>query len=57
MLRYFEDLTEVETARALGIAQGTVKSSTRQALARLRRLAPELAELVGPSSVGAGDPS
>lgn len=47
VLRYFEDLTEVQTAHVLGISPGTVKSSTRQALARLRALAPELADLVG----------
>jgi DNA-directed RNA polymerase specialized sigma24 family protein len=50
VLRYVEDLTEVETARVLGIGAGTVKSNTRQALARLRTLAPELAELVGGAS-------
>jgi RNA polymerase sigma-70 factor (sigma-E family) len=47
VLRFYEDLTEVETARALGISVGTVKSTNRQALARLRALAPELAELIG----------
>lgn len=47
VLRFYEDLTEVQTAAALGIQPGTVKSVTRQALARLRVLAPELAELVG----------
>lgn len=47
VLRFYEDLTEVETARALGISAGTVKSTSRQALARLRVLAPELAELIG----------
>jgi RNA polymerase sigma-70 factor (sigma-E family) len=47
VLRYFEDLTEVQTAALLGIGVGTVKSTTRQALARLRTLAPELAELIG----------
>ncbi|MBZ5739071.1 SigE family RNA polymerase sigma factor [Nocardioides mangrovi] len=47
VLRYFEDLTEVQTAEVLGIGSGTVKSTGRQALARLRTLAPELADLVG----------
>lgn len=47
VLRYFEDLTEVQTAEVLGIGSGTVKSIGRQALARLRLLAPDLAELVG----------
>jgi RNA polymerase sigma-70 factor (sigma-E family) len=47
VLRYFEDLTEVQTAAVLGISSGAVKSMTRQALGRLRVLAPELADLVG----------
>jgi RNA polymerase sigma-70 factor (sigma-E family) len=47
VLRFYEDLTEVETARALGLSTSTVKSTTRHALARLRTLAPELAELIG----------
>jgi RNA polymerase sigma-70 factor (sigma-E family) len=47
VLRYFEDLTEVQAAAVLGIRPGTVKSIGRQALARLRALAPELAQLVG----------
>ncbi|WP_210651213.1 SigE family RNA polymerase sigma factor [Nocardioides sp. SYSU D00065] len=46
VLRYFEDLTEVQTAEALGISSGAVKSMARQALRRLRVLAPELADLV-----------
>lgn len=50
VLRYFEDLTEVQAAAELGISPGTVKSTTRQALARLRTLAPELADLVGAES-------
>jgi RNA polymerase sigma-70 factor (sigma-E family) len=50
VLRFFEDLTEVQTATALGIGSGTVKSITRQALGRLRTLAPELAELIGAES-------
>jgi len=34
--RYFLDLSEAETAEALGIPRGTVKSRTSRALARLR---------------------
>lgn len=40
VLRYFDDLTEADTAEALGISVGTVKSHTRDGLARLRELAP-----------------
>ncbi|MCW2853449.1 MAG: polymerase sigma factor, partial [Nocardioides sp.] len=36
VLRYFDDLTERETAQLLGISVGTVKSHARDALARLR---------------------
>ena len=50
VLRYFEDLTEAQAGAALGIGSGTVKSITRQALGRLRTLAPELAELIGESA-------
>ena len=42
VLRYFEDRTERETAEILGCGVGTVKSQTRDALARLRSVAPEL---------------
>ncbi len=37
VLRYFEDLTEVQTAEILGIAVGTVKGQCSRALAKLRR--------------------
>jgi RNA polymerase sigma-70 factor (sigma-E family) len=47
VLRYYEDLTEVETARVLGVGVGTVKSMHRQALARLKAAAPDLGELIG----------
>jgi RNA polymerase sigma-70 factor (sigma-E family) len=47
VLRYFEDLTETQAADVLGIRSGTVKSIARQALARLRVVAPELADLAG----------
>lgn len=36
VLRYYEDLTEEETARVLGVAVGTVKSQTSHAFAKLR---------------------
>ena len=36
VLRYFDDLTEADTAAALGISVGTVKSHVRSALAHLR---------------------
>ena len=48
VLRYFEDLTERQTAEALGIGVGTVKSQTRDALARLRGLVPEVDEAARP---------
>lgn len=49
VLRYYEDRTEAQTAELLGIGVGTVKSTTRQALARLRTVAPHLVELVEPA--------
>ncbi|AXH94996.1 SigE family RNA polymerase sigma factor [Ornithinimicrobium avium] len=36
VLRYFEDLTEAQTAEVMGIRIGTVKSLSHQAVARLR---------------------
>jgi RNA polymerase sigma-70 factor (sigma-E family) len=41
VLRYFNDLTEAETAEVLGCSPGTVKSNASRGLARLREvLAP-----------------
>ena len=37
VLRYFDDLTEVQTAEALGCSVGTVKSQCAKGLAALRR--------------------
>ena len=41
VLRFYQDLSEVETAAAMGCAVGTVKSQTFDALAKLRRLIPD----------------
>ena len=46
VLRYYEDLTEAQTADVLGIRIGSVKSQARDGLARLRALAPELTEII-----------
>lgn len=40
VLRCLADLTEAETARELGMAVGTVKSTTARALTKLRSAAP-----------------
>ncbi len=46
VLRYYDDLSERDTAQAMGVTVGTVKSQTHLALRRLREAAPELAELL-----------
>jgi DNA-directed RNA polymerase specialized sigma24 family protein len=56
VLRYYEDLSEQQTALEMKVSVGTVKSQTRHALDRLRTLAPDLAEAFGrpvpPASAG-----
>jgi len=42
VLRYYEDLSEAETAAAMGVSVGTVKSSVSRALASLRSRANSL---------------
>jgi RNA polymerase sigma factor (sigma-70 family) len=41
VLRFFDDLSEAETARTLGCGVGTVKSQTSRGLARMRELIGE----------------
>jgi RNA polymerase sigma-70 factor (sigma-E family) len=41
-LRFYDDLTEAQTAAVLGCSVSTVKSQSRAALDRLRVLAPDL---------------
>jgi RNA polymerase sigma-70 factor (sigma-E family) len=48
VLRYWEQLTEAETAAVLGWPEGTVKSATARGLRRLRELAGDWPE-TGPS--------
>jgi RNA polymerase sigma-70 factor (sigma-E family) len=47
VLRFWHDLTEQQTADALGISTGTVKSQTSRALHRLRQLLTPTAQPTG----------
>jgi RNA polymerase sigma-70 factor (sigma-E family) len=48
VLRYFDDQPDSVVADLLGCSIGTVKSQTHKALARLRTVAPELADFDTP---------
>ncbi len=53
VLRYYEDLTEAQTARVLGVSVGTVKSAVSRALVKLRG-DPGLADAFADESAAAG---
>lgn len=54
VLRYFEDLSEVQAAAMLGCSVGTVKSQAARALARLRELTSETSETSETGGGGGG---
>ena len=57
VLRYFEDLTEIQTAAVLGCSIGAAKSQASRALSRLREITPSLSTggepRLGPDQGGA----
>ena len=48
ILRYYDDLTEMQAAHVLGCSVSTVKSQTKHALMRLRALAPDVISAFDP---------
>jgi RNA polymerase sigma factor (sigma-70 family) len=48
VLRYYEELSEAETADALGVSVGTVKSQASRALATMRSRVHDRADLSAP---------
>ncbi|MFR9673172.1 SigE family RNA polymerase sigma factor [Streptomyces sp. TR06-5] len=53
VLRFYEDLSEVQTARVLGVSVGTVKSAVSRAVGKLRddpQLAADLREQTAPAA-------
>ena len=53
VLRYYEDMTERETADLLGVSVGTVKSQHADAIRRLRAVAPSLVGKPDPDHLAA----
>lgn len=49
VLRYLDDLSEQQTAQALGVSTGTVKTTASRAIARLRQTIPALDAELFPS--------
>lgn len=57
VLRYYEDLSEVDIADALGISRGTVKSQASDAMRTLRKLLPDVGDVETQGMPPADQPS